>query len=206
MPACGGRPRWTIPGPRSTRPYRRAVVATEMIGCPIDRGLARREATPGYFQALSDLDEDEVRLALGHFRHWAVHRFASDSDYLLERLDARHVEMHSLIEGCGWSEGVIVLVVGELFDTEVDCGERWGLKPMPKLRRAEPWTVAFELHRHGTRVCSATPQLNCDLLNLATHYGGVVVARAMAYSGEPGQQVGAWQVDADGLCVTDITA
>ncbi|MCU4183853.1 hypothetical protein K6U06_05735 [Acidiferrimicrobium sp. IK] len=182
------------------------MVTTQTIGCPIDREPARREATPGYFQALSDLDEDEVRLALGHFRHWTVHRFGSDSDYLLDRLNARHGELHGLIEGCGWSEGVIVFAAGELFDTEVDCGDRWGLEPMSKLRRAQRWTVPFELHRHGTRVCSSTPQLNCDLLNLATHYGGVVVARAMAYSGEPGQQLAAWQADADGVSVIDITA
>lgn len=182
------------------------MVTTQTTGCPIDRGLARREETPGYFEALSDLDEGEVRLALGHFRHWAAHCFGSDSDDVLERLDARHVELHGLIADSGWSEGVIVFVAGELFDTEVDCADRWGLEPMSKLRRAQRWTVAFELHRHGTRVCSATPQLNCDLLNLATHYGGVVAARAMAYSGEPGQQVGAWQVDADGVSVIDITA
>ena len=43
-------------------------------------------------------------------------------------------------------------------------------------------------------------------LRLATHYGGVVVALAMGYSGEPGRQLGAWEVSADGITVMDISA
>jgi len=182
------------------------VVTTETTDCPIDRKVAHQEGALGYFEALSDLNVDEVRLALGHFRHWAAHRFGSDSDRLLDRLDANHDELHDLIEGCGWTEGIVVFVAGDFFDTEVACGERWGLEPMSKLRLEDRWTVAFELHRHGAHVCSSTPALNCDLLKLATHYSGLVVALAMGYSGQPGQQLGAWQVSADGITVMDISA
>jgi hypothetical protein len=172
------------------------VVTTETTDCPIDREVAQQEGALGYFEALSDLSVDEVRLALGHFRHWAAHQFGSDSDHLLDRLNAQHDELHGLIEGRGCTEGVVVFVAGDFFDTEVACRDRWGLEPMSKLRLEDRWTVAFELHRHGAQVCSSTAELNCDLLKLVTHYGGVVVALAMAYSGDPGQQLGAWQVSA----------
>ena len=59
-----------------------------------------------------------------------------------------------------------MFVAGDFFDTEVACGERWGLEPMSRLRLEDRWTVAFELHRHGAHVCSSTPELNCDLLRL----------------------------------------
>lgn len=182
------------------------MATTGTTDCPIDRDVAHQDGALGYFEALSDVNVDEVRLALSHFRHWAAHQFGSDSDHLLDRLNAWHDELHDLIEGCGWTEGIVVFVAGDFFDTEVACGEGWGLEPMSKLRLEDRWTVVFELHRHGAQVCSSTPELNCDLLKLATHYGGVVVALAMAYSGEPDRQLGAWQVSADGITVMDISA
>ncbi len=182
------------------------MVTTETTDCPIDREVAHQAGALGYFEALSDLNVDEVRLALGHFRHWAAHQFGPDGGQLLDRLDAAHDELHRLVEGCGWAEGVVVFVAGAFFDTEVACGDAWDLEPMPKLGPGDRWAVAFELHRHGAHVCSSTPELNCDLLKLATHYGGVVVALSMGYSGEPGRQLGAWQVSSGTIAVMEIPA
>jgi hypothetical protein len=111
---------------------------------------------------------------------------------LLAALDRQHDDLHVQLASCGSTEGVVVFVVGRFFDANVACGERWGLEPMDKLAECAPWTVASEMHHHGERLCSTTVELNCDLLNLATHYGGTVTARAFGYDGSPGAELGVW--------------
>ena len=55
-----------------------------------------------------------------------------------------------MIEGCGWTEGIVVFVAGDFFDTEWLVGAL-GLEPMSKFA-SKPVDVAFELHRHGASV------------------------------------------------------
>jgi hypothetical protein len=160
--------------------------------CPI--GSPAGHVGMGYFEALSNLTADQVRLALGHFRHWAGHQFGPGREDFLEYVDSHHQELHWLVEGCGWTEGVLILLVGEFFDANVACGERWGLEPMERLRDTGSWTLAFELHRHGDRLCSGTAELNCELLGLAASFGALVSARALAYDGTPGVELGSWLV------------
>ncbi|MDQ6613290.1 MAG: hypothetical protein M3083_00605 [Actinomycetota bacterium] len=181
------------------------MVLTDPTACPIGPP-AGDHVGDGYFEALSDMTAEDVRLAIGHFRHWSGHQFGPDRDEFLRYLDEQHEELHCLIEGCGWTEGVLVFVVGDFFDANVACGERWGLEPMQRLRDHDNWTVAYELHHHGERVCSATPDLNCDLLRLATSYGGIVAARAVAYDGTPGAELGSWRVSRQGITPVALTA
>lgn len=178
------------------------MALTDLTGCPIP-APTDDHASAGYFVALSDLTADEVRLAIGHFQHWVGHQLGADRDAFQRDLEDQHEELHYLIEGCGWTEGVLVFVVGDFFDANVACGERWGLEPMQRLRDQGRWRVAFELHRHGDRIGSATPDLNCDLLRLATSYGAIVAAHALGYAGDPGPAVGTWQVSRDGITKID---
>jgi hypothetical protein len=178
------------------------MVLADPTECPIG-APADDHAGDGYFDALSDMTAEEVHRAIGHFQHWAGHQLGADRDAFLGYLEDQHEELHCLIEGCGWAEGVLVFVVGDFFDANAACGERWGLEPMQRLRDQGRWNVAFELHRHGDRICSATPDLNCDLLRLATSYGGIVAAHALGYAGDPGPAVGTWQVSRDGITKLD---
>lgn len=174
------------------------MAVTDLTNCPIG-APAGDHVGAGYFDALSDMTADEVRLALGHFRHFVGHELGADRDVFLHYLDDQHEELHCLIEGCGWTEGVLVFVVGHFFDANVVCGERWGVEPMQRLRDQGRWRVAYELHRHGDRICSATPDLNCDLLRLAASYGGLVAAQAVTYDGTPGAELGSWRVSREGI-------
>ncbi len=167
--------------------------------CPVEPQLDRQAQGQSYFDALSDLSAEEVRLALDHFRHWAGHHLGADCELVLAEMERRHDELHVLVASAGWTKGVVVFVAGEFFDANVACGERWGLDPMTRLAEQSRWTVAFELHRHGHDVSSATPGLNCDLLTLAAYYGGFVTALAVDYDGAPGQELGTWAVSAEGI-------
>ena len=175
------------------------MVGSQTIACPVEPEPGHPVQAQSYFDAFSDLSAEEVRLALDHFRHWAGHHLGAHSQLVLAEMERRHDELHVLVAGAGWSEGVVVFVAGTFFDTDVDCAERWGLEPMARLAEQSRWSVAFELHRHGEHMSSATPGLNCDMLNLATHYGGFVTARAVGYDGAPGPELGTWAVSADGV-------
>ena len=45
-------------------------------------------------------------------------------------MDRWHDDLHVLLASCGWTEGVVVFVVGRVFDAIVACGEPWGLEPI----------------------------------------------------------------------------
>jgi hypothetical protein len=160
------------------------------------------------FQGRTECDGGSTPgITLGHFRHWAGHQFGPGRDEFLEYVDSQHQEMHWLVEGCGWTEGVLIFLVGEFFDANVACGERWGLEPMERLRDTGSWTLAFELHRHGDRLCSGTAELNCELLGLAASFGALVSARALAYDGTPGVELGSWLVSPqDGITTRATTS
>lgn len=179
------------PSPAWSRPILQSV-ASDPPACPVG-APTELQLGQGYFESLSDVTSEEVRAALGHFRHWLGHRLGARRDDFLRYLGGQHEELHWLIESCRWSEGVVVLLAGEFFDTNVVCGERWGLEAMERLGGGGTWCAAFELHRHGDRICTADPELNCDLLSLAVSYEAAIVARAVTYDGTPGEVLGTWR-------------